>query len=78
MASVKGKVLELPERSPSEEKDGAALLNDMVFFALPTPLFKALSDVAARRQQTLAQFLSEAVSEAINKPSGPSLLTEKE
>lgn len=51
---------------------------DMVFLALPVPLYKQLAEEAAKRQLTLAQFLAGAVSEAVQKPipSPPQYLTE--
>lgn len=53
------------ELSPSE---ATSVLNDVVFLTIPTPVFRALSDAAAQRQQTLAQFLADAVSAALEKP----------
>lgn len=48
---------------------------DLVFIALPVSLHRHLCDEAAKRQQTLAQFLAKAVTEALERP-GPQLLTE--
>lgn len=75
MASAKGRVIEAAPSVP-ESRPTAEILNEVVFCALPTPLFLALSAAAAKRQQTLAQFLAEAVSAALEKPLPPSLLTE--
>lgn len=75
--AAKGRVAESFATPPSP-KETAAILNDVVFIALPTPLFAALTDSAAKRQQTLAQFLAEAVTVALEKPLPPSLLTEED
>lgn len=62
MAGTKTRPLSPIETRPTPETANQAL-NDLVFFALPAPLFRNLSSEAAKRQLTLAQLLSNAVEE---------------
>lgn len=67
MAAAKGRALNLePEPTPQQ---AAATLNQLVFVALPAPLFHQLSDEAAKRQMTLSQFMSTAMAEFLLKPA---------
>jgi hypothetical protein len=66
MAATKTRPLSPLEPGPTPESANQAL-NDLVFFALPAPLFRELSSQAAKRQMTLAQLLSTAVEEYLLK-----------
>lgn len=65
MASAKAQRLEVVSKK-EEPGSGADLMGEFVFLALPMPVYKALSNEAAKRQQTLAQFLATAVSTLID------------
>lgn len=73
--AIKGSAVESAP-IPATEKQALAVLGEMVFLAVPMPLFNQLSDEAAKRNQTLAQLLSAALSEYLKKSIGPQLLTE--
>jgi hypothetical protein len=76
MASTKGRAVESAPIVPTQTQ-AISGLGELVFLAVPTPLFKELSDEAANRNLTLAQLLSAAVSEYLKKPLAPQLLTEQ-
>lgn len=64
MAATKGRAVAFDAHSdPATERQVQASMSDMTFLALPMPLFIQLSDAAAKRQITLAQLLSTAVSD---------------
>jgi hypothetical protein len=67
MAGAKGHAVVFPTLTEAPEVPAQAILNDIVFFALPAPLFKQLSEAAARRQMVLAELLATAVSEYLKK-----------
>jgi hypothetical protein len=56
----------LPEKPPVE-REARSAINDLVLLALPTLLFKQLSDAARDRNMTLPQLLSTAVLDYLKK-----------
>ena len=66
MAAAKTHNLNVSEPEPTPF-DARGALNDMVLLALPTVLFKQLSDAASKRNQTLPQLLSAAVIDYLAK-----------
>jgi predicted DNA-binding ribbon-helix-helix protein len=68
MASTKGQAVTFaPQSAEPTEEQARAALGQMTFFALPMALFRELSDAAAKRQMTLPQLLSTAVSDYLKK-----------
>lgn len=67
MAAVRGRPASFQSSAPVEEP---APVNDLMFFALPAPLFQELSKAAAARQMSLSELLSVSVSEYLAKPYG--------
>lgn len=65
-------------KEPLNPETAVSVFGDLLFLAMPGSTFRALSDEAAKRNMTLAQFIAAAVGDYIQKPSGPSLLTENE
>ena len=64
MAATKGQAVVFDARRDlPTEREVKVSMSDMTFLALPMPLFTQLSDAAAKRQITLAQLLSTAVSD---------------
>ena len=52
---------------PPSAEDVRHHLNDMVLLTLPTLLFKQLSDAALKRNMTLPQLLSTAVTDYLKR-----------
>lgn len=68
MAATKGHAVTFKvEEAPPTEADGRHAFEQMVFCALPAPLFKQLSEAASERRITLAQLLSTAVADYLKK-----------
>jgi hypothetical protein len=59
----------VPDPTPVDEPK--QMVGDLVFFALPSELFRTLSIEAAKRNMTLAQLLSQAVSAYLAKTKDP-------
>jgi hypothetical protein len=51
-------------------------IGDLCLFALPVETFRALTNEAAARGLTLAQFIQVALDAVMTGPRGPTLLTE--
>ena len=66
MAATKAQAVEVKELPPTPE-EVRGHLNDLVLLALPTSLFKQLSDAAMKRNMTLPQLLSNAVTDYLKK-----------
>ena len=66
MASAKARAVTVQEPEPTQT-DARSAMNDLVLLALPTKLFKQLSDEAMKRNMTLPQLMSAAVVDYIKK-----------
>ncbi len=66
MAAAKARSVEVAEKPPTE-REVQQHLNDIVLLAVPTVLFKQLSDEAIKRNMTLPQLLSTAIQDYLKK-----------
>jgi hypothetical protein len=60
------KAVTAPEPTPTQA-DARAAMNDFVLLAIPTTLYRQLSDVAMQRNMTLSQLMATALTDYIKK-----------
>ena len=63
----------IPDFNSSPSQEDLAKIGELVMIGIPEPMYRMISDIAAKQNMTMGKFLARALEEAIQKNESTSL-----